>query len=333
MPDYSVTQHLPWRVADASNKATAVANHCFYKIAMGKWPPGTKLPAVRRLEKEWSVNRLTILKAYNALADRGLVDHRPNGSYYVAEAGFRRNFTADRIELDALYRAVHARITRQTELSPLGVLRALVRIAESELSENPDVAFVECSRSQAADHAREIAERLHIPVLPLTLDDIRGKKMRLPPSVRTVFTTSFHVDELADLRDDGTEVVALPIELSPGILSTIERRRREVVFLETDENFARRTARDAIWMAGIDRPHVEVAPDFDRFLSAKLDAPEPEEADILFLVPQKEWEVLPAKWRGHPSVTPITCVLNDAAWALIVEGLKIPFGESIGRDL
>lgn len=329
MPDYSFMQHLPWRASATSSKAMAVARHCFYQIAMGKWLPGSRLPAVRQLEKEWSVNRLTILKAYNSLADRGLVDHRPNGSYYVAEQGLRRNFTPDRIELGALYRDILTRIKKETQLSPLGVLRMLVRIAESELAENPDVAFVECSRSQATDHAREITDRLRIPVLPLALDDIRGRKMRLPPFVRVVFTTSFHADELADLREDGIEVVALPIELSPELLRKIKEFRHEVVFLETDEIMARRTAEDAIWMAGIDNPRVEVTPDFDRFFSANFSAQGGGGSDSLFLVPQKEWEVLPAKWREHPFIIPITCVLNDAAWALIIEGLKIPFGESM----
>lgn len=329
MPEMSNSSYLPWRVSDVAGKATQIANHCFYQIAMGRWLPGSRLPAVRRLEMEWSVNRLTILKAYGLLVDRGLVDHQPNGSYYVAEQGPRRDFARDRIQLEGLYEEVLAKIRSETEMSPLGVLRMLVRIAETELVENPEVAFVECSRSQATDHAREITENLHIPVLPLSLDQIRGKKLRIPPPVRVVFTTSFHIDELSSLQKRDTQVIALPIEISPGLLAEIENQRKEIVFLEPDQDLAQRTIKDAIWMMGMKNPRVEVVPVIDEFLSAHFRSHSGEPPNTLFLIPQKEWESLDPEWRDHASVKPITCVLNEAAWPLVVEALNMPFAAPV----
>jgi DNA-binding transcriptional regulator YhcF (GntR family) len=324
-------EHLPWHVSVATCKADTIANHCFYMIAMGRWLPGSKLPTVRDLESQWAVNRQTILKAYRSLADRGLVYHKPNGSYYVAEQAPHRDFTRDRIELEHLREETLRKIRSETDMSPLHVLRMLVRMAEARIAEEPEVAFVECSRSQAADHAGEITDRLQMPVIPLALDEIRGKHMRIPWHVKVVFTTSFHVDELRALERDATRVTALPIEISPDLLAELARSEREAVFLESEPILAHRTARDAIWMMGMEAPRIEVTPDMATFLEGHLESPGAGASESLFLIPQKEWERLDARWRKHPAVRPISCRLTDAAWPIIGDTLRIPFGVASGE--
>jgi DNA-binding transcriptional regulator YhcF (GntR family) len=327
--------HLPWRVSESASKVDAVANRCFYMIAMGKWPPGTKLPAVRRLESEWAVNRITVLKAYGVLASRGLVHHQPNGSFYVAEQSVRRDFARDRIVLGNLYEEVMRAVRSQTDLLPLGVLRMLARMAESRMRENPEIAFVECSRSQATDHAREIMARVQVSVLPLSLDDIRGEKMWIPSQVSVVLTTAFHIDELESLRDGGTQVAALPIEISPEVLAEFDGGQRQVVFLESDRDLAHRTCKDAVYMMGVQEPRVEIVEDMASFLEARLghgsEASTTQgvtDGGTMFLIPQKEWYGLDRKWREHDGVKPISCKLGEGAWRIIADTLRIPFGSA-----
>lgn len=329
MPSSYTPRHLPWRVSDAASKADKIANHCFYMIAMGGWLPGSKLPSVRQSETEWSVNRQTVLNAYRSLASRGLVYHKPNGGYYVADQGPKRDFARDRIEVQNLYEDMITKIRAETDLAPLGVLRVLARIAESQQSEKPDIAFVECSKSQAADHAREISERLRFPVLPLALDEIRGKKMRIPPNVRVVFTTSFHFDELRDLETSETEIVALPMEISADLLRELKGRGEQVVFLESDRDLAARTAKDAVWMMSVEGPRVEVAPDIGAFLEEHLGSADAGTSEVLFVVSQKEWEDLDPKWRTHASVRPVSCRLSEGAWPVVADALGIPFGSTM----
>ena len=317
--------HLPWRVSETGSKVDAVASRCFYMIAMGKWPPGTRLPSVRSLESRWSVNRLTVLKAYGMLAARGLVDHKPNGSFYVADVPRGRDFTRDRMVLENLYEEVMAGIREETDLSPQGVLNMLARIGESKAREAPEAAFVECSRSQAADHAGEIEARLGVPVLPLSLDEVRGKKMAVPSHVRLVFTTSFHVDEIQPLKERGAEVVALPIEISPELLEDLSAAA-EVTFVETAGDLARRTRKDAMYMMGIENPRVEIVPDIGEFLSANLRPGGGTRADHIYLVPQKEWERLDRGLKDHPQARAIECRLSDSAWGTVAAALRLPFG-------
>jgi DNA-binding transcriptional regulator YhcF (GntR family) len=298
-------------------------------IAMGKWPPGSRLPSVRQSESDWSVNRQTVLNAYRSLASLGLVRHKPNGSYYVAEQNRRRDFSRDRIELENLYEAIVRKIETETDLVPLGVLRMLAKMAESELAEAPEVAFVECSKSQAEDHAREISDRLDFPVMPLALDEIRGKRLLIPPNVRVVFTTSFHAAELKGVGGPTTELIVLPIEISPDLLEEVVKSGKTVVFVESDKELTERTSNDAIWMMSIAKPRVESPEDIGAFLESRLGPGSGAVSQDLFLVSQKEWEGLDARWRQHAAVRPISCRLSGAAWGIIADALRIPFGSAV----
>lgn len=326
MPAVSEMGHLPWRISGPTSKVDEVANRCFYMIVMGKWAPGTKLPPVRQVEAEWSASRVTVLKAYGMLVDRGLVRHEPNGSFLVAEQAPERDFARDRIVLENLYEDVVARISEQTDLRPAGVLKMLAEMAEMGSHQNPEVAFVECSRAQASDHARELKDRFGIPVLPLTMDDVIGKRMNIPRHVKLVFTTAFHIDVLAGLREGGVEVVALPVEISPDSLAGIGTDRVAAVFLETDRDLVRRTEKDAVHMMGIREPQVMEVADIEGFLSEVLDGSAPGPPDSLYLVPQKAWERLDARYRQHDRVRAISCKLSDPAWPIAAGALRVPFG-------
>ncbi|MCX8959181.1 aminotransferase-like domain-containing protein [Erwinia psidii] len=57
--------------------ALAEAIHC------GTYPPGSRLPAIRRCASHHQVSVNTVLAAYRILEDRGLIEARPQSGYYV----------------------------------------------------------------------------------------------------------------------------------------------------------------------------------------------------------------------------------------------------------
>ncbi len=70
------------------------------RIASGKWPAGSPLPAQRELADEFSVSMMTLRQALQLLADEGLVAARPGlGTYvtpqYAHDLGHLRGFGAD----------------------------------------------------------------------------------------------------------------------------------------------------------------------------------------------------------------------------------------------
>jgi DNA-binding transcriptional MocR family regulator len=57
------------------------------KINSGKLRDGAKLPTVRELAKERSINPMTVSRAYRELAERGFISSRPGSGSYVTKSG------------------------------------------------------------------------------------------------------------------------------------------------------------------------------------------------------------------------------------------------------
>ncbi|MBI1388964.1 MAG: aminotransferase class I/II-fold pyridoxal phosphate-dependent enzyme [bacterium] len=52
-------------------------------IKEGVYPPGSRLPSVRRLSEKWNVSISTVMEAYRQLDDRGVVEVRPKSGHFV----------------------------------------------------------------------------------------------------------------------------------------------------------------------------------------------------------------------------------------------------------
>jgi DNA-binding transcriptional MocR family regulator len=61
----------------------AVADSISGMIASGTLRPGERVPSVRRLSTQRRVSISTVLKAYEVLETRGMIEARPNAGYYV----------------------------------------------------------------------------------------------------------------------------------------------------------------------------------------------------------------------------------------------------------
>ena len=315
-----------------TNKTDWVYKHCFYMIATGKWPPGAKLPSLRQAEHEWGVHRLTILKAYGQLSRKGFLEARPKSGYYVSAGRQSPDMNRDRLELEQIYTRIHKIIQKETDLFPLAVIRSLAQMAEIRNSEHPECAFVECSKSQAEGHAREISNAFDIPVLALSIDEISGKRWRIPSEVRIIITTYFHWEELSGLSDPPKRtLVSVPIEISPEVLREISSSTGETIFLETEQGLAERTSNDANWMMNIKSARVEVAADIEEKIGQHLGARTGKKSMPKILLSQKIWENIGENWKGHENVYPITCKISDAAWPRLEKLMKLPFGQRGGR--
>lgn len=64
-----------------------------------------------------------------------------------------------------------------------------------------ECAFVERTAIQAEGDAREISERLSMPVPAFKTVEISGKHLRIPTHVKTVPTSHFHIEELKPLTN------------------------------------------------------------------------------------------------------------------------------------
>jgi GntR family transcriptional regulator len=95
------------------------------QILEGAIKPGEALPSVRQVAGELAINPLTVSKAYQALADEGVVEKRRGMGIYVAEGADRELRLRERERfLSEEWPLVVARI-RRLDLSPDALLRQL----------------------------------------------------------------------------------------------------------------------------------------------------------------------------------------------------------------
>lgn len=313
-------------VPAAESKVDTLVQHCLYLIATGKWPAGMRLPSIRDAESAWLVNRLTVQRAYRELARRGLVTVRPRSGWFVGDRDAVRAVSRHRARLDELFVRIAAMIREETELSVLGSLRYLARLAEFSAVERPECAFVECTRLQAEAHARELGVRLGIPVLALTLDELAAEPGP-PAGVRLLLTSLFHLPEVAPWAErTGVTVRGLPIAVDRDI-AQLFAGGRETVLLETEEEMARNIAADLAYLGR--RPQVRIVDDISGTLAAMFDDPYSVLTSPVILLSPRHWGTVPARWRSHPAIHQVAFTFTEAAMTEAAEALGLPLGAQL----
>ena len=145
-----------------------------YEIASGKYRPGARLPSTRDLGDQLGISFHTARKAYQKLAEEGLLDVRRGGGYIVIERQILSR--AERLERGAgvVQEALH-------KLVGLGLNDAEVDYAVQEavqFFERPgtsrSLAFVADYRELAESGAEQSAAALQERVAPALLSDVPG---------------------------------------------------------------------------------------------------------------------------------------------------------------
>lgn len=302
--------------AKTSPKTGRIVKHCIYEIATGAWEPGRRLPSLRDARRLWSVNHLTVLRAYRRLEDLGLVRSVPRSGFFVADNTDVEGLSRNRAELEAAYERLRRRLAGQG-MSVVGACRYVARLAEARARREPECAFVECTAFQAAGHAREIAERLQVPCLPLTTGT------PVPGHVQTLLTTGFHHHEVAPLaRPPKLAVLDVPIEFSPDLPARLPRRVRDVVILATDDEVAKHAARDARKVLGTSVASDESSVDG---FAAHLERLGRKPGRAVVLSPSL-WSALPGNLKRDPLFHPLEYRICERAWPRIADAIGLPLG-------
>lgn len=173
-----------------------------FLILKGELAPGTRLPTTRQLAGFLRVNRNTVLKAYQELAQEGLIECRRGRGCMVVEQPMA---VAQPVSA-SLLAIIDSAIEQAGELgvSPddfaaFGYARARQR---RDVRVKRRLAFVECEAAIASAMAQVIQERLNVEVIPLVLRELQqptAEVERRLHEAHMVVTTFFHVQEVRRL--------------------------------------------------------------------------------------------------------------------------------------
>jgi DNA-binding transcriptional regulator YhcF (GntR family) len=308
------------RTPPSSARAETIVKHGLYEIATGGWRPGERLPSLREARRLWSANHLTVLRAYRRLVGLGLVRNVPRSGFFVADTTEVGRLARHRADLDRVYGRLRGAIAGKG-ISVVGAFRYLAQLAEARARDAPECAFAECTLFQAQGHAREVAERLRVPCLPLTTAAIAEDGM--PAHVQTLFTTSFHIAELRRrARPPGLAVVDVPIEFSVGMAARLAATAATVRILATDGETARHAARDArrrvrgVRFEAARAAVKDVEREVDRALATRR----------AVLLSPSLWSALADERRGDPLLLPFEYRIREASWPRLADAIGLPLG-------
>ena len=171
------------------------------RLVNGVYPLWSKLPTSRELALELGAHRNTVAKAYQALAEMGLVTLRQGRGTYVTDVVDEDN----RASLLEQVKTGAANLVQKARW--LGASREeLERILASEIDlcyapNSLRAAFVECNTDDTEAAVEEIHLLTELWVSPLLLDTIIGGATGVANDYDVIFTSLTHVKEVSTLLE------------------------------------------------------------------------------------------------------------------------------------
>lgn len=164
------------------------------RIRTGAYPEGSQLPTVRDLAHELSVNKNTIVRAYQALERKGFLELiRGRGAFVRASAPARGEMDSrwlarlDELVTDAKQRG----LARELVLSEI-TARVDTLFGQSDLR----LAFIECNQQDIDEMATQLANAVRHPFEGVLLDEFKKHPKQIATKYDLVITTFYHLNEV-----------------------------------------------------------------------------------------------------------------------------------------
>jgi len=212
-------------IAPSQPASVQLKQALMYRIAIGLYPPGSKLPSVRQLAESLGVNRNTVSKVYRELARENLVRMVPGKGVFVIATHVREiqeNSIREQVaqSVEAMSRQARLYGLTREELTQL-VLRV---VDQTDQRQGIKLAFVECNIPDTEEMARDLEFYLNMKVHSLLLADFVSQSARYVHEFDLICTTFYHLAELSQLIPEHHDrIVALQVTPRPEVLLQISR--------------------------------------------------------------------------------------------------------------
>jgi GntR family transcriptional regulator len=276
-----------------------------FMIEAGQINDGDRLPSSRMLASNLQVNRNTVARAYRDLRDAGYIEsRRRSGMVVTGGRKARAHATARNRAREILGEAARQSVT--LGLSPEEISSLAYHFSLHAEQLRVTVAFVECNAERAGYFAKELSDRLDLPVRPLVLGKFDPAK---DLGVDLVLTTFFHLSEVRRLaRPNGGEVVGIVV--APHVttlvrLAQVPKGKRVGVLYSTKDQAE--GIRDSLIQSGL--KNIEV-----------LEGATPEELErVDVVVVPSEMPELRAAINGDVDVIEFGNVLDASSTRMVAE--------------
>jgi DNA-binding transcriptional regulator YhcF (GntR family) len=226
--------------------AHAVRDLIIDRLVTGTYPVGTRLPTSRALAEEIGAHRNTVAKAYQLLAQVGLVTMRQGRGTYVVSVGDEGNGNSNGL-LSHLQQQLSDQIMKARRLGiPEEELRELI---DQQITATYDHArrgiFVECNVGDMDAAVSEIESLTGHRLTPLLIEQLKANPAKEVAGYDLVVTILPHIKEVSEyvessgLEIDIVGVYTQPDEEALGEIARIEPGSRVGIVVDYPEGVAR----------------------------------------------------------------------------------------------
>lgn len=277
-----------------------LAEELRYQIATGTLKVGDQLPPVAEAAEQWQVNLHTVRHAYSELAGWGVAEmRRAKGTFITAAA--EDVVGGKGISSFLEWVAAHAKsefgLDRQT-------LADLLTAQPARSREAGALCFVECSETQAEQHASELNAKFGAEVRGWSLD-WDGEP---PPG--PFIATLFHYNDIRSrwphrMKDAAFVSIQLASGLRRQLESYLARSTAPVILVEREEMMGRTMAADVSAVLDLDDAPLR-AEIVQKPAAMKLDE------SRLYLFAPRLWSQLTDAQRGKGNVLTVAYEIPEA---------------------
>lgn len=297
------------------SSSTPVANQIQEQIKlavmMGIFRDGDTLPSIRDIEKQTGINRSQIHKAYLGLRQSGLLVLTRGKGTVVATATESPRIIDENCR--KLSRNIISKV-RQMGVSPTAFIRYLSRQVQENERNAPFLMYVDTHQEVASHTADEISQVWQVPVLGVTLQDLKSAITAHPGRVKILVNHMMCDSVRAMLRKNKSD--AIPIELNsvrPAMLIIEKIKPNSSVLVLY---MPQATHRVQFILAGVKRlmePRgIKVTSCSVRSMAHVRKLIKKSEYDYYYIGPAARGEV-PPEYRDDPRVLQVDTQLNPAS--------------------
>ncbi len=206
--------------------AEAIQQAIISRIMSRQYDTGVRLPSVRDLAEELGSNRNTVSKAYQMLAEIGVIESLPGGrkGFLVKEiAGTRPEG-----ELTAYFYQQAVKLAWQALAAGMSAREALDHLS-SAVTEVYDlggvsIAFYECNEHDSTEMGHYLSRALGMEVACGVLDDLYADIAAVTTQYDLIVTTFHHLSEVVErLGHTNEQIVGIDTRMTPETMLRIAR--------------------------------------------------------------------------------------------------------------
>jgi DNA-binding transcriptional regulator YhcF (GntR family) len=215
-----------------------IKNQIRLALAIGELRPGDYLPSIRRADSRLHVGLATIRRAYEELADAGIVTLEHGRGAFVSKDASTAAAGSPIEQFEEIFQFLSGDLKKR-KLVPSAFARFLFsRMLQAE-QKRPSIAIIEESATLTSDYVQQLGQSWQLPIAGLTVSDLKQMSVEKRSSF-SCFLTDYYVQGIVKslLRGSAPSIILLDVEFRPEMnedLGNLNRGSSVALVLEDSE--------------------------------------------------------------------------------------------------